>query len=38
MKKEIEGVMSRVIRKEMKEMKRLTKWECVSRNSIFVIF
>ena len=37
MKKEMEAVMSRVMEKEVEEMERRKKWECVSRNSIFMI-
>ena len=38
MKKEMEAVMSRVMEKEVEEMERRKKWECVSRNSIFMAF
>ena len=36
MKKEMEAVMSRVMEKEVEEMERRKKWECISRNSIFM--
>ena len=35
MKKEMEGVMSRVTGKEIEGMKRRKKWECVSRKFHF---